>query len=110
MESYEDSCQRECRLLTPSVRLVDPNRSTMPLPDRPTSPTRCTAGPREALSADEVAQRYANNEAVRTAADWRALAAVLAERGGSLDGENISNMMFRVRCWGWPPVSAPCTR
>ncbi|KAG2422775.1 hypothetical protein HXX76_015795 [Chlamydomonas incerta] len=63
---------------------------------------RTYKGPREALSADEVAQRAANNEAVRAAADWRALAVVLAERGGSLDGENIANMILKVARDGKP--------
>ncbi|GLC36227.1 hypothetical protein PLESTB_001366300 [Pleodorina starrii] len=67
---------------------------------------RTFRGPREALSPEALAARHANNDAVRSAADWRGVAALLESRGNSLDAENIAAMLVKVAREGRPSSPA----
>ncbi|PNH00539.1 Tbc2 translation factor, chloroplastic, partial [Tetrabaena socialis] len=67
---------------------------------------RTFRGPREAMSGEALEARQANNDAVRAAADWRAVAALLESRGSSLDGENITAMLIKVARNGRPEAAS----
>lgn len=59
------------------------------------------------MSPEQLEARQANNDAIRGAADWRVLAALLEERGSNFDAENIVTMLHRV---GPRALAYECTK